>query len=88
MVLAWAAWAAVHDLELPSPKTSASDEGGLVSSLLSETVVTCSTLEKRSSSVSLRTIFKACMGVMIAKMMPWLLAHHSVIILASGPHPV
>ncbi len=47
MVLAWEAWAAVRDLELPSPKTGASDEGGLVSSLLSETVVTCSTFAKR-----------------------------------------
>ncbi len=66
---ACAAWAVVCEFELPSPEIGASDKDVFVNSLPSEIVVTCSTLEKRLSSKSLRTIFSTCRGVMILRSM-------------------
>ncbi len=58
--------AAVHEFELPSAEIGASDKDGFVNSLPSQIVVTCSTLERRLSSMSLWTIFSACKGVIIS----------------------
>ncbi len=72
IVLACATWAIVHEFELPGPEIGASDKGGFVNSLssVSEIVVTCSTLEKRLSSVLMGVVGSAPDGICPFKMRP------------------